>query len=75
MKKVKSVAFNVADPMELALYEYALQNKYFSTYIKRLIQRDMEHGKKIDLDPYREASEIYGREKPFIPKNDEESAQ
>lgn len=46
MKKVKSVAFNIADPMELALYTHALKNKYFSTYIKRLIQRDLEDGKK-----------------------------
>jgi hypothetical protein len=62
MKKVKSVAFNIADPMELALYEYALKNKYFSTYIKRLIQRDMESGHKIDLSKFEEASRIY-REK------------
>lgn len=66
MKKVKSVAFNVADPMEMALYEYALKNKYFSTYVKRLIQRDMEQGKGIDLTPYRTASEIYNK------KSDEE---
>lgn len=48
MKKVKSVAFNTADPMENALYQYANKNKYFSTYVKRLIQRDMENGKKFD---------------------------
>ena len=40
MKKVKSVAFNIADPMEYALYQYANKHKYFSTYVKRLIQRD-----------------------------------
>jgi hypothetical protein len=59
MKRVKSVAFNVSDAMELALYEHALKNKYFSTYIKRLIQRDMERGSQIDLKPYEEASRIY----------------
>jgi hypothetical protein len=59
MKKVKSVAFNVADPMELALYEHALKSKYFSTYIKRLIQRDMERGSQVDLSKYEEASRIY----------------
>lgn len=59
MKKVKSVAFNVADPMELALYEHANKNKYFSTYVKRLIQRDMERGTQIDLRDYEKASEIY----------------
>lgn len=46
-KKVKSVAFNVADPMEFDLYHYALKQQYFSTYIKRLIQRDMESGNKV----------------------------
>jgi hypothetical protein len=69
MKKVKSVAFNVADPMELALYEYALKHKYFSTYIKRLIQRDMEQGKAIDLKPFEEASRIYD-EQDKAPRTD-----
>lgn len=62
MKKVKSVAFNVADPMELALFDHANKNKYFSTYVKRLIQRDMERGHQIDLTQYEEASKAY-REK------------
>lgn len=61
MKKVKSVAFNVEDPIEYALYQYALKNKYFSTYVKRLIQRDMEHGQKIDLSEYQEGFEEYNR--------------
>lgn len=44
-KKVKSVAFQLADPMEYKLYYHALsQGVYFSTYIKRLIQRDIEGG-------------------------------
>ncbi|AGY48231.1 hypothetical protein Riggi_69 [Bacillus phage Riggi] len=59
MKKVKSVAFNVSDPMELALYEYALSHKYFSTYVKRLIQRDFEQGKRQDMSIYEEASRLY----------------
>ncbi|WP_160203523.1 hypothetical protein [Priestia megaterium] len=46
-KRVKSVAFNVADPMEKQLYDFALKPKYFSTYMKRLIQRDMENGFKV----------------------------
>jgi len=46
-KRVKSVAFNVADPMEKQLYDFALKPKYFSTYMKRLIQRDMENGHKV----------------------------
>lgn len=44
-KKVKSVAFQLADPMEYKLYYHCLnQGVYFSTYIKRLIQRDIERG-------------------------------
>lgn len=62
MKKVKSVAFNVADPIEYALYHYAMENKYFSTYVKRLIQRDMEHGQKIDLERYAEGFKHYREE-------------
>ncbi|KAB2380229.1 hypothetical protein [Bacillus toyonensis] len=44
-KKVKSVAFQLDDPMEFKLYYHSLnQGVYFSTYIKRLIQRDVEGG-------------------------------
>lgn len=63
MKKVKSVAFNVADPMELALYKHAEKHKYFSTYVKRLIQRDLEHGTQQDIEQYYEASKIYNEKK------------
>lgn len=63
MKKVKSVAFNVADPMEYALYHYAAQHKYFSTYVKRLIQRDMEDGQKIDMAEYMKGFEEYNKGK------------
>lgn len=63
MKKVKSVAFNVSDPIEYALYQFALENKYFSTYVKRLIQRDMEHGQKIDLAKYQQGFEEYNKKR------------
>lgn len=46
-KIVKSVAFSKLDPMDLALHAFAMRNKYFSTYVKRLIQRDMENGQKV----------------------------
>lgn len=62
MKKVKSVAFNIADPMEYMLYQYANKHKYFSTYVKRLIQRDMENGHKVDLKEIENLSEIYKEE-------------
>lgn len=65
MKKVKSVAFNIADPMEFALFTYANKNKYFSTYVKRLIQRDMESGQKVDMKEYEEAFKVY-QEKGII---------
>lgn len=50
-KKVKSVAFQLADPTEYKLYHHALnQGVYFSTYIKRLIQRDViERGERDSL--------------------------
>jgi hypothetical protein len=38
----KPVAFNLADPDQLALYNHAMKRTNFSSYIKRLIQRDME---------------------------------
>ncbi|MFO7295859.1 MAG: hypothetical protein C0P72_007525 [Clostridia bacterium] len=62
MKKVKSVAFNIDDPMEYMLYQYANKHKYFSTYVKRLIQRDMENGHKVDLKEIENLSEIYKEE-------------
>jgi hypothetical protein len=43
--KRSPVAFNLADPDQLAMYEHAKKRTNFSAYIKRLIQRDMEgHG-------------------------------
>ncbi|MCM3489057.1 hypothetical protein [Alkalihalophilus marmarensis] len=45
MKKTKSVAFNLSDPYEEQLLEHTKQFTNFSSYIKRLIQRDMEEGK------------------------------
>lgn len=40
--KRKSVAFNVDDPHQRKLYEYALQFTNFSALVKMLIQRDMD---------------------------------
>lgn len=46
-KVVKSVSFNVNDPYERKMLDFVEKNnKYFATYIKRLIQRDMENGRK-----------------------------
>lgn len=43
-RKVKSVPFNLDDPYERELLEHCNQYIQFATYIKRLIQRDMEQG-------------------------------
>jgi hypothetical protein len=40
--KRSPVAFNLADPDQLAMYTHAKKRTNFSAYIKRLIQRDME---------------------------------
>ncbi|WP_078548619.1 hypothetical protein [Litchfieldia alkalitelluris] len=41
---IKSVAFNREDPDQLALLKHASKRSNFSSYIKRLIQRDLEGG-------------------------------
>lgn len=46
-KDVKSVAFSKVFPMDRQLFDYALKQGAFSTYVKRLIQRDMEKGHKV----------------------------
>lgn len=40
--KTKGVAFNLADPDQKALFEYAMTRTNFSAYVKRLIQADMQ---------------------------------
>jgi hypothetical protein len=41
---MRSVPFNFADPYEVKLSNYADKQGRFATYVKRLIQRDMEGG-------------------------------
>jgi hypothetical protein len=43
MIKRQSVAFNLADPDQLRMFQHANERTNFSAYIKRLIQRDMEN--------------------------------
>jgi hypothetical protein len=43
----KSVSFNMMDPYQVKMKDYAEQFPNFSGYIKRLIQRDMEEGTKV----------------------------
>lgn len=40
----KGVSFNILDPDQKVLLEHAMQRKNFSSYVKRLIQRDMDNG-------------------------------
>ena len=42
-RKVEPTSFNLDDPFEKRLHDHAKQFT-FSTYVKRLIQRDMEGG-------------------------------
>ncbi|MGJ9384426.1 hypothetical protein [Salipaludibacillus sp. CF4.18] len=42
--KIKSVAFNVADPDQLADLEHAKKRTNFSAYVKRLIYKDRVSG-------------------------------
>jgi len=39
--KTKGVSFNLEDPDQLELYQFAAKRKNFSAYIKRLIQKDI----------------------------------
>ncbi|WPF65001.1 hypothetical protein YTCETSXE_CDS0045 [Staphylococcus phage MVC_VPHSA2] len=59
MKKVKSVAFQLADPMEFKLFHFSMKQSYFSTYVKRLIQRDMEQGNQMFSHEWESAYEDY----------------
>lgn len=38
----KGVSFNLSDIDQRKLYEHAMKRTNFSSYVKRLIQRDME---------------------------------
>lgn len=40
--KVKSIAFNIDDPHQYKLFTHSTNTTNFSSYIKSLIQRDME---------------------------------
>lgn len=42
--KVRSVAFNLDDPDQKKMFDFASERTNFSAYVKRLIQRDMEGG-------------------------------
>ncbi|WP_121609141.1 hypothetical protein [Mesobacillus foraminis] len=48
-RKVKSVPFNLDDPYERELLKHSSQFKQFATYVKRLIQRDMDQVNRVIL--------------------------
>lgn len=43
-REVKSVSFNMKDPIERKLFMHQRKYPNFSVYIKRLIQKDAEQG-------------------------------
>lgn len=47
---VKSVCFNLDDPMELEMYQHSMKFKGFSTFVKRLIQNSI-NGKSDKVQP------------------------
>ena len=49
----RSVAFNVADPIQRKLYEHSLLHTNFSAYVKMLIHRDLRENvyKNTDSSP------------------------
>ncbi|SFD50268.1 hypothetical protein SAMN04488168_1466 [Bacillus sp. 491mf] len=49
-KKVKSMSFSKADKYEMQLLAHAEAHNQFAPYIKRLIQRDMENGVKVNIN-------------------------
>ncbi|MDM5188583.1 hypothetical protein QUF99_15040 [Bacillus sp. DX4.1] len=48
-KIVKSVAFSKADKIEMQYLNHAMKHSAFSTYVKRLIQRGLENGVKVNF--------------------------
>lgn len=49
--KTKGVAFNLDDPDQAELYEWAMSRTNFSAYMKRLIQADMATKKTTGQKP------------------------
>lgn len=41
MRKLTAVSFNLSDDEESKLYEHAMNEKYFSRYVKKLIAQDI----------------------------------
>lgn len=44
--KTKGVVFNMEDPHQKEMFEWCLRYTNFSSYVKTLIDRDMETNKK-----------------------------
>lgn len=47
-RKIQPVSFSLSDPFEQKLLDHAIKNGAFSKYVKRLIQRDMEKGVRVN---------------------------
>lgn len=68
-QKVKGVAFNLDDPDQAELLAHASKRKNFSSYIKRLIARDMERSIMGDAPPSKKQPE--NPKEPDLELNDD----
>lgn len=74
--KTKGVAFNLDDPDQNELYEWAMSRTNFSAYVKRLIQSDFEKkrwttGAEKPSEPIRSEPPAIQREPEPIQSNPE----
>jgi hypothetical protein len=56
-RKIKSVSFNLDDPMENEMYEHSLKFSSFSGFIKRLIQNSLQ-GKNAKFQPQMDMEQL-----------------
>lgn len=56
--KTKGVAFNMADPDQKDLYEWAMTRTNFSAYVKRLIQADRDIKKRTVMNGPKDAQGV-----------------
>lgn len=56
--KTKGVAFNMADPDQKDLYEWAMTRTNFSAYVKRLIQADRDTKKRTVINGPKDAQGV-----------------
>lgn len=65
-RKLQPVSFNLEDPFENELFDYALSQGAFSKYIKRLIWRDKEGVQRLSDEVIVEEPRRKGNASSFI---------